>query len=159
MARVTAANASTWTTLDADATEALLDAALGPPVAAGTAYRLWQRSAGNPLLLRELVRACLYSGALSDDSGAWLLDDTDVGSPALTDLVEGRIGTLDTASQQAIEMLSLADVLSPSFCSSWRRTPTWSPSRSAASSTSTRTDNASRCAWRIPSTATSRARG
>ena len=99
-------------TLDARDTERLLEAALGPPVAAGTAHRLWQRSAGNPLMLRELVRACLHSEALTDASGAWLLDDSEVGSAALTDLVARRIGTLDPASQQAVEMLALSDVLS-----------------------------------------------
>lgn len=98
--------------LDLAATGALLDVALGPPVAAGTAHRLWQRSGGNPLMLRELVRASLVTGALSDDSGAWLLDDSEVESPALADLVSRRIGALDPASQQAVELLALADVLS-----------------------------------------------
>ena len=98
--------------LDADTTGALLELALGPPVAQGTAYRLWQRSGGNPLMLREVVRATLYSGALSDESGAWLLADTAVESPALRDLVQQRLGQLADDEKQAVELLALSDVLS-----------------------------------------------
>lgn len=96
------------------AVRTLLAAALGPPVASGTARRLWQRSGGNPLMLRELVRAALHAQTLSDESGVWLLADSDVRSPALLDLVVAHVGELAAGAAEAVELLALADVLSVS---------------------------------------------
>ena len=100
------------TTLDAELTARLLEEVLGEPVAAGAAHRFWQRSSGNPLMLREVVRAALLSGALREESGAWLLADTSLESPALRDLVDQRLGHLTGDDRAALELLSLADVLS-----------------------------------------------
>ena len=59
--------------LGADAVHELLEVALGPPVARSTSQRLWRRTQGNPLYLREMVRAAILDETLSRDSGAWLL--------------------------------------------------------------------------------------
>ncbi|MFJ4768633.1 AAA family ATPase [Streptomyces uncialis] len=52
---------------------ALLAAAVGGPVAAPTARALWEASRGNPLLLRELLRATLAENGLGEVRGVWCL--------------------------------------------------------------------------------------
>ncbi|MFI6524413.1 helix-turn-helix transcriptional regulator [Streptomyces uncialis] len=60
--------------LTARESAALLAAAVGGPVAAPTARALWEASRGNPLLLRELLRATLAENGLGEVRGVWCLN-------------------------------------------------------------------------------------
>lgn len=90
---------------------ALLDRALGGPVDAGSARRLWEMTRGNVLFMNELVRQELHAGRLvhgTDDRWAWT--GSMALSPSLADLVEAHIGT---ASEQVLEVLDLVSVAEP----------------------------------------------
>ena len=99
--------------LGADAVHELLEAALGPPVARSTTQRLWRRTQGNPLYLREMVRAAILDETLSRDSGAWLLGEGDTTSLRLVEFVRRRLEGLGTDAQAGVELFALADALSP----------------------------------------------
>jgi predicted ATPase len=59
--------------LDRAQLDTLLLLALGGPIEAGAARRLWEASRGNPLFVRELVLGALESGALAERSGVRML--------------------------------------------------------------------------------------
>lgn len=98
--------------LDQPGVAEVLDAVLGAPVAGRTVVQLWRRTRGNPLYLREVVRAALQDGSLSNAGGAWTLRDSDTTSMRLVEIVRARLGGLG-ASAAAVELLAVADALSP----------------------------------------------
>ena len=101
--------------LGVDAVHELLEAALGPPVARSTTQSLWRRTQGNPLYLREMVRAAILDDTLSRESGAWLLRDGDTTSLRLVEFVRRRLEGLGPDGQAGVELLALGDELSPSL--------------------------------------------
>jgi DNA-binding CsgD family transcriptional regulator len=94
---------------DGDGTAALLAAALGGPVARDTRERLHQVSGGNALLLHELVTAASEGGALGMVNGVWWLSKEIPLSPRLTDVIDGRFGTLSDAERGALECVAYAE--------------------------------------------------
>ncbi len=91
----------------------LLERVLGGQVDTGTARELARRSAGNPLLLRELVRAALAADVLADRHGVWRLGAELPFGDRLADLVPARLESLTDAQRRAVELLALAEPLEP----------------------------------------------
>ncbi|MGQ0803396.1 MAG: LuxR C-terminal-related transcriptional regulator [Actinomycetota bacterium] len=97
--------------LDADDVAHLLARALHGPVLRGVVDALTVASEGNPLWLRELVRAALVEGRLRERDGAWDLTETGGPSPRLDDLVEARLAPLDAETRRALAGLAVAEPL------------------------------------------------
>ena len=84
----------------------LLDRVLGP-TATATHQRLVDVAAGNPLHLRELVRAARDEGALVHEAGRWRLVRPVVGSGRLAELVDLALRGLSRPSRTGLEVLAL----------------------------------------------------
>ena len=84
----------------------LLDRVLGP-TAAATHQRIVDVAAGNPLHLRELVRAARDEGALVHESGRWRLVRPVVGAGRLGELVDLALRGLSRRSRTGLEVLAL----------------------------------------------------
>ncbi|HTJ76708.1 MAG TPA: LuxR C-terminal-related transcriptional regulator [Acidimicrobiales bacterium] len=97
--------------LDPAGIEAVLVGALGGPVSAATLHQLSERSAGNALYLRELVRAGLESGGLRGDDGIWRLSGPPPVSSRLAELVESRLGMVDDRQRLVLEALAFGERL------------------------------------------------
>ncbi|MFG2056749.1 LuxR C-terminal-related transcriptional regulator [Micromonospora sp. NPDC048930] len=92
-------------------TTGLLAAILGGPVDAGTADRLFRLSAGNPLLLRELVLAASGGDELSRTYGIWKWTGRLELAPSLTDLIDTRIGQLTPGVRAVVELVAFGEPL------------------------------------------------
>lgn len=97
--------------LSAQHTRELLHAVLGGPVDVGSEQRLHTISGGNALWLRHLVEAERAAGRLTRVVGEWRLTTAPAISPALEDLVAGRIGRLSETQQRALELLAFGEPL------------------------------------------------
>jgi DNA-binding CsgD family transcriptional regulator len=95
--------------LQAEAVEELLSAALGGPVDRAAVSLLAARSQGNVLFLRELVLGGLDDGTLRDDGGIWRLEGPLAPSDRLVELVEARLGTLEAAERDLLELVSFGE--------------------------------------------------
>ena len=91
--------------------EALLAAVLGGPLEGGARHRLWTRSAGNVLLLRELVQGALESGMLREEGGLWELRGSLPASVRLFEIVDARLAGLAPDEREALEILALGQPL------------------------------------------------
>ncbi|MEV8099924.1 LuxR C-terminal-related transcriptional regulator [Kitasatospora sp. NPDC085879] len=103
--------------LDEPTTEAVLTRALGGVVSRSTAHRLYERSGGNLLFLREIVLGLLASDGLQRQGAAWCLARSEHGtaasqSPGLDALVEARLGQLVPEARRVLETLAVAGPLS-----------------------------------------------
>ncbi|MFG2060357.1 LuxR C-terminal-related transcriptional regulator [Micromonospora sp. NPDC048871] len=92
-------------------TAGLLAAILGGPVDDGSADRLGRLSAGNPLLLRELVHAAQGSGELTPRYGIWTWTGRLELAPSLTDLIDVRIGRLSPEVRAVVELVAFGEPL------------------------------------------------
>ncbi|HWJ10466.1 MAG TPA: AAA family ATPase, partial [Nocardioides sp.] len=99
--------------LDPAAVHALLEGVLEGTVAQRAASALHERSGGNPLYLRELVLGALGDGSLAQAAGLWQLTGTPTATPALRDLVLGRLAPLDAASRDVLDRLAVCGALRP----------------------------------------------
>jgi DNA-binding CsgD family transcriptional regulator/type II secretory pathway predicted ATPase ExeA len=97
----------------AEVTE-LLVAALGEPVDGATAQRLFDVTRGNALFLRELVAEGLSAGALVERDGLWSWDGPFRPGVRLRDLVADRLGSLDDAERDALELVALGEPVTES---------------------------------------------
>ncbi|MFC4145703.1 LuxR C-terminal-related transcriptional regulator [Micromonospora mangrovi] len=97
--------------LGATETTGLLAAILGGPVDAGSAERLFRLSAGNPLLLRELVLAAAGGGELTRTYGIWKWTGRLELAPSLTDLIDTRIGQLTDGVRSVVELVAFGEPL------------------------------------------------
>ncbi|MDQ7904742.1 LuxR C-terminal-related transcriptional regulator [Phytohabitans sp. ZYX-F-186] len=95
--------------LSAADTHALLVEMLGGPVDTSSADRLWRLSAGNPLLLRELVIAASTSVELTRPYGVWRWTGEFDLAPRLTDLIDARIGDLSDDVREVIELVAFGE--------------------------------------------------
>src|SRR5437667_410148 len=82
---------------------------LGGPVDGTTVHALRTTSEGNVLFLRELIISAVASGSLTDERGIWRLQGSLAASPRLTELVGMRLGTLDDAERDALEVVSVGE--------------------------------------------------
>ncbi|MCW3815498.1 LuxR C-terminal-related transcriptional regulator [Micromonospora sp. DR5-3] len=92
-------------------TTGLLAAILDGPVDAKTSERLFQLSAGNPLLLRELVLAASGGGELRRTYGIWKWTGRLELAPNLTDLIDIRIGQLTPGVRSVVELVAFGEPL------------------------------------------------
>ncbi|MEV5692620.1 LuxR C-terminal-related transcriptional regulator [Micromonospora globbae] len=92
-------------------TAGLLAEILGGPVDAGTADRLGRLSAGNPLLLRELIHAASGSEELTRTYGIWKWTGRLELAPNLTDLIDTRIGQLTPGVRAVVELVAFGEPL------------------------------------------------
>jgi DNA-binding CsgD family transcriptional regulator len=91
--------------------EDLLATVLGGPVDGATVRLLFERTEGNVLFLRELVRTAVAGGVLSDEGGLWRLHGRLPASDRLVELVETRLAGLATGDRAVLEVLALGEPL------------------------------------------------
>ncbi len=84
-------------------------AALGAPVDSGTRRRLAEKTGGNLLFLRELVRVGLARGTLVERGGVWMWDGPITDAPAVADLVRARLAGLSEAERRVVDVVALAE--------------------------------------------------
>ena len=89
----------------------LAEAVLGGQIESLTLSKLWRRSGGNPLYLRELILGGLESGAITRADGLWRSIAAPPPSSRLTEIVGERIGRLDADRGRAIEILAIAGLI------------------------------------------------
>ena len=70
---------------------------------------LWRLTQGNPLYLRELILGGLDSGNLACVAGVWRWDGAIVTSSRLVELIDARLGRMDTRVRELLELLALAE--------------------------------------------------
>ncbi len=92
-------------------TTGLLASILGGPVDAGSSERLFRLSAGNPLLLRELVLAASGGDELRRTYGIWKWTGRLGLAPSLTDLIDTRIGQLTPGVRSVVELVAFGEPL------------------------------------------------
>ncbi|MFD8375354.1 LuxR C-terminal-related transcriptional regulator [Streptomyces sp. NPDC059688] len=91
----------------------LLAKTLGSAVSVRAVRALYQKSGGNALYLRELVRGALTSQALHRDRELWELSYDGLPTTGrLSDALESRLGTVSLAGRKALEHLALCEPLS-----------------------------------------------
>jgi DNA-binding CsgD family transcriptional regulator/tetratricopeptide (TPR) repeat protein len=90
---------------------ALLTAVLQAPVGARCAADLHRASGGNPLHLRELVLGARLDATLAQVAGVWRLTSAPSGTPALRDLLVGRLQAVDADGRALLERLALCQPL------------------------------------------------
>ncbi|GLZ31925.1 LuxR family transcriptional regulator [Lentzea sp. NBRC 105346] len=90
----------------ADFTSVLTEV-LGGPVDSRAADRLWTATAGNLLLLREL----LLAAPLAEVDGLWRLDGPLPMSPRLAELIDHRLGALAPEQRRVLELLAFGEPL------------------------------------------------
>ncbi len=97
-------------TFSQEQTGAVLQAALGGPVARRTMHELHVTSGGNALYLRELVLGALQAGVLASDGEIWeLAAGRSVGTPRLAKLIGARLAATDLRARPILELLALAE--------------------------------------------------
>jgi DNA-binding CsgD family transcriptional regulator/tetratricopeptide (TPR) repeat protein len=89
----------------------LLGATLRGTVDGATARRLFDVTRGNALFLRELVDEGVASGALAEDAGVWRWHGPLRPGVRLRDLIAERLGALDEAERDALELVALGEPL------------------------------------------------
>ena len=92
----------------------LLGATLRGTVDGATARRLFDVTRGNALFLRELVEEGIAAGALSEEAGVWRWDGPLRPGVRLRDLIAERLGGLDDAERDALELVALGEPLTGS---------------------------------------------
>ena len=92
------------------AIEKLVETVLEGPVEQSALQRVVDASQGSLLYARELVVGALQEGRLVFDAGLWRLRRRAV-SPALSALVNGRMGALEDAERYPLELLALGEPL------------------------------------------------
>ncbi|RSM83570.1 helix-turn-helix transcriptional regulator [Kibdelosporangium aridum] len=92
--------------LPEDAVDQLLDHAFGSRLAPVSRRRLHRVSAGNPLLLREILLAGLDTGELRHRHGAWHWTGEVRATTRLADVVVGRLGSVADTVYAALEVVA-----------------------------------------------------
>jgi DNA-binding CsgD family transcriptional regulator len=97
------------TPLDGVGVAAVLRAALGAPVDSGTRHRLAEKTGGNLLFLRELVRVGLDRGSLVERGDVWMWDGAISEAPAVADLVRSRLAGLSAVERHVVDVVAMAE--------------------------------------------------
>ncbi|MFU8870313.1 LuxR C-terminal-related transcriptional regulator [Micromonospora sp. SL4-19] len=92
-------------------TTRLLASILDGPVDAGSSERLFRLSAGNPLLLRELVLAASGGSELNRTYGIWTWTGRLELAPSLADVIDARIGQLTPGVRSVVELVAFGEPL------------------------------------------------
>jgi DNA-binding CsgD family transcriptional regulator len=93
--------------LSRDETAELLHYVLGAPMDTTSVDRMWRLAQGTALLLRELVRATVAGGDLTETYGVWHWSGRLELTPTLTDIVDSRIGRLSPEVREVLELVAL----------------------------------------------------
>ena len=72
---------------------------------------VWRLTRGNPLYVREILTHGCQSGWITPRDGVWRLYGEPRVGPRLTELIGERIGALQPAEIEALQMVALADPL------------------------------------------------
>ncbi|GAB3849660.1 hypothetical protein GCM10029963_34510 [Micromonospora andamanensis] len=136
-----------------DETAAMLTAIVGGQVDSGSTDRLGRLSAGNPLLLRELVHAATNSGELVEKYGVWTWTGRLELAPSLTELIDIRIGQLTPGYGRWSSLSRSASHSACGCCTRPWNSTTWSTPRNADSSPWSSPTGDSTSGWRTRSTA------
>ncbi|WP_203907754.1 LuxR C-terminal-related transcriptional regulator [Rhizocola hellebori] len=83
----------------------LLEKALGGAIESRSALRLAEASGGNPLYLRELVRAGQAQGALACEGGVWSLSRLPQLPTPLADILRERLRGLSAAEREVVALV------------------------------------------------------
>lgn len=94
-----------------DATDALLDQAFHDRLDPVSRVRLARVSAGNPLLLRETLRAGLDTGSLRYRHGVWRWDGPVRPTTRLVEVVTARLGTVEGSVLEVLEVVACGEPL------------------------------------------------
>jgi DNA-binding CsgD family transcriptional regulator/energy-coupling factor transporter ATP-binding protein EcfA2 len=92
-------------------TEQLAGAVLGGPVDSGLVDELFERSAGNPLLLRGFLTAGRVNGALIHTQEGWHLRGPLRADRELYDVLEFQLRSLTPAELEVVEVLATSELL------------------------------------------------
>ncbi|MCE7011601.1 LuxR C-terminal-related transcriptional regulator [Kibdelosporangium philippinense] len=92
--------------LPADAVDQLLDHAFGDRLAPVSRRQLHRVSAGNPLLLREILLAGLDTGELRHRHGAWRWTGEVRATTRLAEVVAARLGSVPDTVYAALEVVA-----------------------------------------------------
>ncbi len=95
--------------LDRDASDAVLEHALGGPIDPATARQLHETSQGNPLFLRELVRGAAANGQIVAGPHGYVTGP--VPSSRLIELLGDRVERADADEHRVLELLAAAQPL------------------------------------------------
>lgn len=90
-------------------TARLLSVALGGPVGADAAQRLWKLTRGNVLYLQNIVEQEVADGRLVERDGYWQWIGEPVMPAGLVELIESRIGALPTRVSDVIDVLAVGE--------------------------------------------------
>lgn len=94
-----------------EAVDELLDYAVPGPLDSISRRRLRRLSAGNPLLLRELLADGIDTGALRQRAGVYRWRGPAPVSPRLGELTAARLRTLDPAARAVLETIACGEPL------------------------------------------------
>lgn len=92
-------------------TAALLGAVLGAHVDTGAVERLWNLTRGNALYLRHVVEGEQEAGRLRRIRGVWCWPDQPALTPSLSELIAARVGDVDDALGEVLDLIALAEPL------------------------------------------------
>jgi len=95
--------------LDLHETSSLVAQALGAQLETASAERVHRATAGNPLYLREVVRAALTSGALEQTASGWYWRGRVTASNSLADMYRTELGSLPEDLRDVVDIVALAD--------------------------------------------------
>lgn len=87
-------------------------ASLGGPVDSALVRELFRSSSGNPMYVRELVRAGRADGSIVQRHGIWIRDGQPKAAERIIDLVAAELGRLSKPERDAIELIALAEPVS-----------------------------------------------
>jgi DNA-binding CsgD family transcriptional regulator len=103
--------------LDEAASTALMDELLAGRIERGTLHQLVQASEGNPTVLHALVKGSIAANTLVLSRETWRLVGDLTCTPAITAIVQHRIGQLSPQQREALELIALAQGLTLSVAS------------------------------------------
>ncbi|WP_065963712.1 LuxR C-terminal-related transcriptional regulator [Curtobacterium sp. UCD-KPL2560] len=95
--------------LDLQETGDLVASALGAQLETASTERVHRATAGNPLYLREVVRAALASGALEQTASGWYWRGRVTASRSLADMYRTELGALPEDLRDVVDIVALAD--------------------------------------------------
>ncbi len=101
--------------LDGSAVGAVLEAVLDGPLDTGTRRRLAEKTGGNLLFLREVVRVGLARGALLERGNVWMWDGPITDAPAVADLLSSRLAALDASERRVVDVVALSEPIGVSL--------------------------------------------
>ncbi|PZE65359.1 LuxR C-terminal-related transcriptional regulator [Curtobacterium sp. MCBD17_021] len=95
--------------LDLHETSSLIGRALGAPLEPASVEQVHRATEGNPLYLREVVRAGLASGALEHTALSWYWRGRITASHSLADMYRTELAGLPGDLRDVVEIVALAD--------------------------------------------------